>query len=139
MLSSTCGGALRRRGRLPPTALGAGAGSARSSRESLGRRRHGARSKEEREKGEPVLKSPSMAAVLSMIMSGLGQIYNGQPAKGSLVGLLLIACLVSAAEVHPVWYLPASTSATWAVYDAHETAKKINAARWGDSWKSLLT
>ncbi len=58
-------------------------------------------------------RSPALAAVLSFIIAGLGQIYNGQIGKGLLIfftGWLIIPWIVG-------------------IFDAYNTAKKINAAQ----------
>lgn len=55
-------------------------------------------------------RSPALAAILSFIVAGLGQFYNGQPGKG-------IAIFLTAFLVIP-WF--------FGIYDAYATAKKIN-------------
>jgi len=53
--------------------------------------------------------SPSLAAILSFVIAGLGQIYNGQPGKGLLIfftGWLIIPWIIG-------------------IFDAYATAKKI--------------
>lgn len=53
--------------------------------------------------------SPSLAAILSFVIAGLGQFYNGQPGKGILIfltGWLIIPWIIG-------------------IFDAYATAKKI--------------
>lgn len=69
-------------------------------------------------------KSPGIAAVLSFIWPGAGQVYNGQLLKGffmaALVGFLAFTVFAGVGLVLlPIIYL-------FQVYDAYRTAKKIN-------------
>jgi TM2 domain-containing membrane protein YozV len=70
-------------------------------------------------------RSPVVAAILSVIVCGLGQIYNGQLAKGIvyfiiavICGLLIIA--VIGIILLPIWWIIG-------IIDAYKTAEKINA------------
>lgn len=68
-----------------------------------------------------VRKNPGVAALVSFIWPGAGQIYNGQILRGLLVIIVLIALAISVIGliIFPfVW--------VWQIYDAHSTAKKIN-------------
>jgi len=65
-------------------------------------------------------KSPIIALFLSMILSGLGQDYNGQYTKGIL---LLFAELVGFA----LFIIPGIIVWLFGMYDAYTSAKKINA------------
>ncbi|MGV8144066.1 MAG: hypothetical protein ACP5OJ_05555 [Methanothermobacter sp.] len=69
-------------------------------------------------------KSPGLAAILSFLIVGLGQIYNGQIGKGLL---LLLGAIISGVLVMIfigiifwiiIW--------VYAIYDAYDTAKRIN-------------
>jgi TM2 domain-containing membrane protein YozV len=70
-------------------------------------------------------KSPGIAAVLSFLFTGLGQIYNGQIGKGigfvvlGVVFLLTVLVLIGFI-LYPVFWI-------YNIYDAYSTAKKINA------------
>ena len=72
------------------------------------------------------LKNPGLAAILSFFITGLGQIYNGQIAKG--IGLLiagaisagLCAVVIGFILLHIVWI--------YGIYDAYKTAERINAS-----------
>ncbi|MDO9045408.1 MAG: zinc-ribbon domain-containing protein [Methanobacteriaceae archaeon] len=70
-------------------------------------------------------KNAGLAAVLSFLVVGLGQIYNGQVGKGLL---LLVGALISG-----VLMLVFIGFITWliiwiyAIYDAYNTANEINA------------
>ena len=66
-------------------------------------------------------KDPSLAAILSFIISGSGQIYNGDILKGIM--LFISACILG------VFFLPlALIPAIYGCFDAHSSATKINAA-----------
>lgn len=66
-------------------------------------------------------KNPVLAAILSLIIVGLGQIYNGQTVKGIIfflaaviIGLTGIGLIIS----FIIWL--------YAMYDAYNTAQQIN-------------
>lgn len=71
-------------------------------------------------------KNPVLAAILSLIIVGVGQIYNGETAKGIIiivVQIILSALIVPTAGITflvflVVWF--------WAIYDAYKVAKRIN-------------
>ncbi len=76
---------------------------------------------------EPVYqqKNPGIAAVLSALFVGLGQIYNGEIAKGLIfmvayfVSILLAFIFIGIITTPILWI--------FGIYDAYNTAKKINA------------
>lgn len=71
-----------------------------------------------------VQKNSGLAAILSFFISGLGQIYNGQIAKGliitvvQIINALLTMIFIGFVTGGIVWI--------WAIYDAYSTAQKIN-------------
>lgn len=72
----------------------------------------------------PVLKNPGIAAVLSFFYMGLGQIYNGQIAKGiafiiaySISWLLMI--IIIGFITTPIMWI-------YGMYDAYRSAERIN-------------
>lgn len=73
------------------------------------------------------MKSPGLAAVLSFFWPGLGQVYNGQIAKG-LVFVVLAAVfgwlmmIVVGFVLYPILWI-------YSIYDAYRTAERINADR----------
>lgn len=75
------------------------------------------------------MKSAGLAAVLSALINGLGQIYNGQILKGIMIIVVqfingaLTAVLIGWVLLPIVW--------VWAVYDAYRGAEKINRRRRG--------
>ena len=72
-----------------------------------------------------VEKNPGLAAVLSFIWTGAGQIYNGQLMKGlAFIGLQVVNILLMIVIIGFFTFF-----ATWvyAIYDAYKTAEKINA------------
>ena len=73
------------------------------------------------------MKNPGVAAVLSFFFTGLGQIYNGQIAKGVLfvviqaINVLLMYVLIGFITC-PIFWI-------WGMVDAYRTAERINARR----------
>ena len=71
------------------------------------------------------IKNPGLAAVLSFLVMGLGQIYNGEIGKGLLFIVLyaisIVLCFVLIGFITtPILWI-------YGIYDAHKTAKEINA------------
>ena len=63
-------------------------------------------------------KSPGIALLLSILITGVGQMYNGQVAKGFL---MLIGCVV-------LWFMFLGWIIwIWSAIDAYQEAKRINA------------
>ena len=71
------------------------------------------------------MRSPILAAVLSLFLSGLGQIYNGEVKKGVL---FIVAQIINAALTAVLigWILMPIVG-LWATIDAYVTAKRNNA------------
>ena len=73
---------------------------------------------------QPQPKNPALAAILSFLISGLGQIYNGEVVKGvviiavQVVNALLAMIIIGIFTGIAVWI--------WSIYDAYKTAEKIN-------------
>jgi TM2 domain-containing membrane protein YozV len=70
-------------------------------------------------------RSPIVAAILTLIVCGLGQIYNGQLGKGIIYLIVAIICgllilAIIGIILLPIWYIIA-------IVDAYKTAQKINA------------
>jgi TM2 domain-containing membrane protein YozV len=71
------------------------------------------------------LKNPGIAAVLSFLFTGLGQIYNGQIGKGIafiVVGFVCLALVIVLIGIllYPLFWI-------YNIYDAYTSAKGINA------------
>ncbi|WP_244603505.1 zinc ribbon domain-containing protein [Methanococcoides sp. NM1] len=66
-------------------------------------------------------KDPGLAAVLSLLFSGLGQVYNGELRKG-------IGILVGVVVGWVTFLIPGLIICIYGVYDAYTTSKKMNAA-----------
>lgn len=69
-------------------------------------------------------RKPAISAILSALVPGLGQIYNGETAKGLLFLLAAVILFLSIGYLvgivlYPVFWV-------YAVYDAYHCAKKIN-------------
>lgn len=69
-------------------------------------------------------KNPGLAAVLSFFIVGLGQIYNGQVAKG----FIMIGCYIVSLLLMSVYIGFVTTPVLWiyGIYDAYKTAERIN-------------
>ena len=66
-------------------------------------------------------KDPILACLLNLLLLGTGHMYLGQVTKG----LLILAVGVALGMI--VWPATALV-AIWAMYDAYQTAKKMNRA-----------
>jgi len=69
-------------------------------------------------------KNPGIAAVLSFLFVGLGQIYNGQIGKGVLFIILGVVCVALMFVLigfiaYPILWI-------YGMYDAYKTADRIN-------------
>jgi TM2 domain-containing membrane protein YozV len=70
-------------------------------------------------------KNAGLAAVLSFLVPGLGQIYNGQIAKGLVIVVVqLINVALTNVLIGFVFY---PIVLVYAVFDAYRTAQRINA------------
>jgi TM2 domain-containing membrane protein YozV len=74
-----------------------------------------------------MMKNPGLAAVLSFLISGLGQIYNGQIVKG-LVVLAIQSINIALTQILIGW-VPLIIVWVWAIFDAYRVAERINARR----------
>jgi TM2 domain-containing membrane protein YozV len=71
------------------------------------------------------LKNPGIAAVLSFFFVGLGQIYNGQIGKG--IGFIVLGVVFVALMFVLIGFILYPVFWAYNIYDAYNTAKKINA------------
>ncbi len=70
------------------------------------------------------MRNPIIAAVLSLIVAGLGQIYNGQILKGVL---FIVAQIINGALLYVViGFITMPLVGLWAVIDAYLVAKRNN-------------
>ena len=69
-------------------------------------------------------KSEGLAAVLSFLIPGLGQIYNGEIGKG--IGILVLTIILGILFFLLVTLLVLFILWIWNIYDAYSTAKKMN-------------
>jgi len=82
------------------------------------------------------VKSPGGAALLSVVIPGLGQIYNGHYLK-ALVLILLFSAFISMGirlgPIRGIFIFPLLITVTyfWGIIDAYRSAKEINLARRG--------
>ncbi len=72
-------------------------------------------------------KSTGIAAVLSFVFVGLGQIYNGQIGKGimfMIIGIILVLTMfiLIGFILYPLFWI-------YNIYDTYSTAEKINAGK----------
>ena len=70
------------------------------------------------------MRNPIIAAVLSLIIAGLGQIYNGQILKGVL---FIVAQIINGLLLYVViGFITMPLVGLWAVIDAYLVAKRNN-------------
>jgi TM2 domain-containing membrane protein YozV len=68
-----------------------------------------------------------VAAVLSFLIPGLGQIYNGQILKGLVI---VVVQIINAALTNVlIGFITYPIVLVYAVYDAYRTAERINAGQ----------
>lgn len=72
-------------------------------------------------------KNPILALILSLIICGVGQMYNGQVLKGIV---LLAACLI----MYFIFWGISFIIVIYAMYDAYTTAVKINNGEAVETW-----
>lgn len=70
------------------------------------------------------MRSPLLAAVLSLIFSGLGQIYNGQITKG--VVFIVVQLINAALTTVLIGFVLMPIVGLWAMIDAYLVAKRNN-------------
>lgn len=74
---------------------------------------------------QPQVKNPTLAAILSFLINGLGQIYNGEVVKGLvIIGVQIVNALLTTIIIG---FVTGFIVFVWSVYDAYKTAEKINA------------
>ena len=78
-----------------------------------------------RKRGIAIPKNPGVAAVLSFLFLGLGQIYNGQLAKGLLTYLVGAILAITGSVLFVPWML-IPVLWLWAIYDAYDYAENFN-------------
>jgi TM2 domain-containing membrane protein YozV len=70
------------------------------------------------------MRNPVLAAILSLIVAGLGQIYNGQITKGAI--FIVIQLINGALTAILIGWLLLPLVGLWAMVDAYMTAKRNN-------------
>lgn len=73
---------------------------------------------------ESVQKNPGLAAILSFFIVGLGQIYNGQIAKG--VGLMAAAFVSGILCWVAIGFILLPAVWIFGIWDAYRTAERLN-------------
>lgn len=69
-------------------------------------------------------KNPTLAAILSLLIPGVGQIYNGEVGKGILIIVVQIVNVMLMAII--IGFFTSLAVLVWAIYDAYKTAERIN-------------
>lgn len=69
-------------------------------------------------------KNPALAAILSLLINGLGQIYNGEVGKGLII--IVIQIINALLTTIFIGFFTGTLVYIWAVYDAYVTAKRLN-------------
>ncbi len=70
------------------------------------------------------MRNPTLAAILSLIVAGLGQIYNGQVGKGVI--FMIIQLINGALTVVLIGWILLPIVGLLAMIDAYMTAKRNN-------------
>lgn len=70
------------------------------------------------------MRNPILAAILSVILSGLGQIYNGQITKGVI--FIVVQLINAALTTILIGWLLMPLVGLWATIDAYLVAKRNN-------------
>jgi TM2 domain-containing membrane protein YozV len=71
-------------------------------------------------------KQPGVAVLLSLC-PGLGQVYNGQPAKALVFFFLFVGCIYAANEIHPMPFVfGIFFTYLWNLVDAYKSASAIS-------------
>lgn len=70
------------------------------------------------------MRNPILAAVLSLILSGLGQIYNGQVLKGVI--FIVVQLINAALTAVLIGWILMPIVGLWATIDAYLVAKRNN-------------
>jgi len=73
---------------------------------------------------KPQPKNPALAAILSFLISGLGQIYNGEIGKGIVI--IIVQVINAFLTVLIIGFVTGFAVWIWSIYDAYKTAEKIN-------------
>ena len=73
------------------------------------------------------LKNPGLAAILSFLIVGAGQIYNGQIAKGLLFMVIQVVNFILIICTFFLWTPVYLVMFVYVICDAYNVAKKINA------------
>jgi len=69
-------------------------------------------------------KNPGLAAILSFLLPGLGQMYNGEIGKGVMIVIVQVVNFALMAIV--IGFITGPIVMIWAIYDAYKTAERIN-------------
>jgi TM2 domain-containing membrane protein YozV len=71
-------------------------------------------------------KNPTVATVLSAVITGLGQLYNGQILKGIMfLGMMMVSVAIMYASFGTLFFLPLIVW-IWCMVDANRSAKRVN-------------
>lgn len=69
-------------------------------------------------------KNSGLAAILSFLLPGLGQMYNGEIGKGVLIMLVQFVNFLLMFII--IGFITSPIVLIWAIYDAYKTAERIN-------------
>jgi TM2 domain-containing membrane protein YozV len=73
---------------------------------------------------QPEVKNPALAAILSFLVNGLGQIYNGELVKGLIIlGIQMVNLLLTMIFIG---FITGPIVFIWCIYDAYTVAQRIN-------------
>ena len=71
-----------------------------------------------------IKKDPTLAAVLSFLLTGAGQIYVGKVGRGIafMLAQVINVCLMAVL----IGFITTPLTAIWCIWDAYNQAKKVN-------------
>ncbi len=69
-------------------------------------------------------KNSTLAAILSFLIPGLGQIYNGEVGKGIMI--IVVQIVNAFLMMIVIGFFTGLAVMVWAMYDAYKTAERIN-------------
>lgn len=74
----------------------------------------------------PSEKNSAVAIATSVLWAGLGQIYNGEKAKGFIIVITQIIFALLALNSFKIFLILPITLSIWSIYDAYRTSEIIN-------------
>ncbi len=74
----------------------------------------------------PEMKNTKLAILASIVWAGLGQVYNGEQAKGFVLMITQIILILIAVSSYNLLFILPIGLLLWSAYDAYDTAERLN-------------